>query len=645
VAVSIDWGTKVINVPRADMTLIQASPTEIRELNLNSFRLELKSLEESVDGMPMLDTHRHNPPVTVGGVDLARVIEIINGYTITFEDGAYAVNLAGANSNVGDRVNVNQVSIRSANSAGLVTSAGIEAIEYNTQVTIDVINGVEGAVYPIGTLRAPVNNMTDALIIANARGFDRILTLSDLTLGAGVSMSDFTLIGRSMVDTHIVVESAAAVNNVHLETCNITGVLDGGSWIRNCLVGDISYVNGHIDASGLYGTVVLDGDEEAVINNCYTVDQDSPAVIDMGGSGQDLALPNYSGIVTIMNLDSASEEVGVGLNSGMVVLDSSVTAGLVIVAGIGICSNFSTGTTIVNTDGLINKELVTLPTWDIIYVNTTTGTPGTTFPRGTSTYPVSDMIHAKVIADRNKIDKFLIKGDVEITQDYSGYVFEAYSSDLASIDLAGFDVRQCAFKKIAIKGNSTGHFDALNCEFSEGHSSINAHLDNCILAGTFIVDTKLDTDRCSMPTNTIFNLGGTGTLSLANMSGVATIMNATDAGCSLAVTGYYLINLMSTLTHGNALIAGMGILNDYSNGMNVTERTLPSAVWTDSVSTQMVDDLTFVRNIEGGRWKIDGTQMIFYGTDNTTEIARFNLYDSSGNLTDDPALMYERQRV
>lgn len=125
-AITIDWGEKIINVPRTDLTLIQSSPTEIRELNLNDFRMALKALEESEDGMMFLDTHRHNTEVTVAGVTLARVIEIINDYTITFEDGQYAVNLVGANSNVADVVNVNQVSVRSSNSAGLTSAPTID---------------------------------------------------------------------------------------------------------------------------------------------------------------------------------------------------------------------------------------------------------------------------------------------------------------------------------------------------------------------------------------------------------------------------------------------------------------------------------------------------------------------------------------
>ena len=104
------------------MTQIQSSSTSIYEMDIDDFRATLNDLSDDAEGMPFDTTHQHVAPVSLGGVDLARVIEIINGYSITFEDGQYAVNLIGANSNIADKVNVNQVSIRSANSAGLVDS-------------------------------------------------------------------------------------------------------------------------------------------------------------------------------------------------------------------------------------------------------------------------------------------------------------------------------------------------------------------------------------------------------------------------------------------------------------------------------------------------------------------------------------------
>lgn len=115
---SVNWATGVISIPKADLTALGGG---LYELDLNAFRLALKMLEDDEAGMSFPRTHNHNGEVTVGGVTLARVIEIINGYTITFEDGQYAVRLVGANSNVADVVNVNQVSVRSSNSAGMVS--------------------------------------------------------------------------------------------------------------------------------------------------------------------------------------------------------------------------------------------------------------------------------------------------------------------------------------------------------------------------------------------------------------------------------------------------------------------------------------------------------------------------------------------
>lgn len=125
-AISIAWGTKIISVPKSYLTLVSGS---VYELDMNQFRLDLKDLEDSEEGMAFPDTHRHNTEVTLAGVTYSRFVEIINGYTVTFEDGAYAVNVVGANTNIADVMNVNQVSLRTSNTAGLITVniAGVDA--------------------------------------------------------------------------------------------------------------------------------------------------------------------------------------------------------------------------------------------------------------------------------------------------------------------------------------------------------------------------------------------------------------------------------------------------------------------------------------------------------------------------------------
>jgi hypothetical protein len=142
-AITIDYTTRIISVPKADMTLVQSTPFEIYELDVNEFRLTLKDIEDNIGGIPFVDTHVHNTAVTIGGITLARVVEIINGYTVTFEDGMYAVNLVGANNNIGDVVNLNQVSVRSTNSAGLTDLRLADAV-WNAVITNHLTAGTTG---------------------------------------------------------------------------------------------------------------------------------------------------------------------------------------------------------------------------------------------------------------------------------------------------------------------------------------------------------------------------------------------------------------------------------------------------------------------------------------------------------------------
>jgi hypothetical protein len=128
--ISINWGTKVISVPQSYLTNITGT---LYELDTDQFRLDLKALEDDEAGMPFPDTHRHNTEVTVVGVTYARVIEIINGYSITFENGSYSVRLAGSNNNFFDVengiLNQNNVQVIAQNAAGLIVSEGGEGYD------------------------------------------------------------------------------------------------------------------------------------------------------------------------------------------------------------------------------------------------------------------------------------------------------------------------------------------------------------------------------------------------------------------------------------------------------------------------------------------------------------------------------------
>lgn len=127
--ISINPTTHVITILKSELS----GTFPNHELDVDVFRLALKNWEDNEEGIWQPNTHIHNTEVTLGGITFARVIEIIAPYTITFQDDQYSVNLVGANNNIADKVNLNQVSVRSNNSAGMIsvsTGSGLSVEEH-----------------------------------------------------------------------------------------------------------------------------------------------------------------------------------------------------------------------------------------------------------------------------------------------------------------------------------------------------------------------------------------------------------------------------------------------------------------------------------------------------------------------------------
>lgn len=153
-AVTIDWLTKIITVPTSFMTLVSGTPgtgdmqpnPALYELDVNALRLALKDIEDS-EGMPFLDTHRHNGEVTISGVTYARTFEVINGYTVLFDTSVYdhySVRCVGANHNIADVRRPNSVSLIIGNSAGLITVASGSGLSAQQALMLEEIWKLHG---------------------------------------------------------------------------------------------------------------------------------------------------------------------------------------------------------------------------------------------------------------------------------------------------------------------------------------------------------------------------------------------------------------------------------------------------------------------------------------------------------------------
>ena len=97
------------------------------DLDTNKFRIDVITLLSDQYHIWMPDAFEHATLATIVGTDLARRIQLINNYSIEFEDGRYSVRLIGSNNNffdvAGGFLVQNSVQVIPGNSAGLVQSS------------------------------------------------------------------------------------------------------------------------------------------------------------------------------------------------------------------------------------------------------------------------------------------------------------------------------------------------------------------------------------------------------------------------------------------------------------------------------------------------------------------------------------------
>ena len=300
----------------------------------------------------------------------------IDGGNVVAIDDATLQNLI---SPVLEAPNVQVVRSSSA-SATLQELSSIQYSSFNGGVTIDVGSANAGTTFPVGTPEFPVNNLADAHTIATDRGFTSFFVIGNLTIGAGAFADGHLFIGQSVTLTTITVSPAADVTNCEFQNATITGTLDGGSIIRDCVISNLTYVNGYCtDCTLAAGTITLAGGSAALFINCQSgVPGTLTPILDMGGSGQALAFRGYNGGITISNR-SGTDGVSIDMNSGQVLVDSTVTAGLITIRGITKVVDNSTGTAVVDTADAIVPARVTALTYQIESLGLTKPREGVVF--------------------------------------------------------------------------------------------------------------------------------------------------------------------------------------------------------------------------------------------------------------------------
>lgn len=180
------------------------------------------------------------------------------------------------------------VSRTSSSSATLQELSAIQFSSFLGRVTIDSLSSNTGTVFPVGTPQAPVNNIPDAVLIANANGFNQLFFVGDFTLDTGDDVAGFTIIGENESRTTLTINTGALTSNVSILNATVTGVFDTAASFTRCLLQTIQFVEADIRDCILAGTITLDGTGLTSIYDCKdgVVTGAPPPAINFNGSGR-----------------------------------------------------------------------------------------------------------------------------------------------------------------------------------------------------------------------------------------------------------------------------------------------------------------------------------------------------------------------
>ncbi len=216
-------------------------------------------------------------------------------------------------------------------------------------IYIDVANGVSGTESDVGTPTNPVNNIDDAITIANSRNLTSFHINGSLTLDRDITNWSFIGLGNHLNNDLFV--SGYNVDGSFFNRVNLNGTMQGRIEAQNCGINLLSGVDGVLQDCGIINDFTLAADAVVILDGCFSEVSsiDEPDVT--FANNAILQMRNYSGGIEIVSMDS-SNMASIDLDPGTATFNANCTGGSVIVRGVGQVVDNS-GNVTINADGTI----------------------------------------------------------------------------------------------------------------------------------------------------------------------------------------------------------------------------------------------------------------------------------------------------
>lgn len=307
---------------------------------------------------------------TVGTQSAPKYFFLTNGWRIIVDgqDVVFASNLY-TDEGVSPVIALNGSAVSISNSDVPVVKTELQdKLDYYGVVIIDSTSIYSGVTHPVGTDAAPVNNITDALNIANQYNIKKFKIRGPLSINE--NLDGFTFIGD---------DYNASLSFSSISSCNFAKFFDldlhgdmSGSHVRakGCVLDGIVNLEGEFISCGIAGDIGVASYGTLTLDNCSSriAGANAPAIDMNAGNDSQLNLRKYSGGIKLRNCDTPASMASLEFVSGKCTIESSCTDGYITVRGQTFVANNAAGSTV--DEDALSSHLV----WD--HPLTEVGTPG-----------------------------------------------------------------------------------------------------------------------------------------------------------------------------------------------------------------------------------------------------------------------------
>lgn len=272
----------------------------------------------------------------------------------------------------------------------------------------------------------------------------------------------------------------------------------------------------------------------------------------------------------------------------------------------------------------------------------------TDFPNGTPEQPVSTVAAARVIANRENLKAYQVKGAISVTTDHEDWNFQGVDPGTDIVTFDGHSTARCQFTSVGIRGTLNGDIAAEKCLVGTNGGTLiglAGTFTECGFDGTirpqpysgghFIQGLNLASQSQAAGGSTcILDYNGVGCRVIGEFKGMWRVanMNTDDTSVlAVALAGAEMI-FDATSSDGIVILLGYGEITDNCVapsrvwfGDNVIRGSRVNQSWDGVVGTREVNQSN------PAQW----TLLVREGDDPTTTSHSFDLEDGDGNPISD----------